>query len=98
MGRGLNEHGITVKQKAIYEHLKENPGTGFSELIRELKLGNGTAQYSIDELRRRGLVRRDYDGRLTRLYALPDTNGIMSAEGRVRQRAGHIPDMTSSEY
>ncbi len=99
MGRGLNERRPTDVQLRIYSCVTSQPGIRFSELMADLELKNGTAQYNIDELLRRGLLRkeRDENGRNPRFYVQGDIGPVLeyTGDGRKhgRSRLGPVPSV-----
>ena len=52
----------------IYGHIEANPGIHYSELLRALKLSNGTLAYHLKTLEREGLVRSIREGQLKLFY------------------------------
>lgn len=98
MGKGANERGFNDTKKRIYKYLTENPGAGFSQIMRDMNIGNGTTQYGIEGLEYHNLVERKHEGRLVRFYALEDKNGILYAEKPRRHRIGGIPTESPSEF
>jgi len=97
MGRGARGHGPTDKQRDAYDYFMKNPGTSLCQMAKELSMRNGSANYSVDELERRGLLRRERDGRITRFYTCEDTNGMLNYEGHRRHRIVSTPTEPSSE-
>lgn len=55
-------------RRRIYEALRQQPGTHFSALQRELDLATGTLQYHLRVLDEHGLIDARRDGRYTRYF------------------------------
>ena len=48
--------------------IRQNPGIHYRELVRASRIGNGTVEYQLARLERRGLLRVNRSGGFTRYY------------------------------
>ncbi|WP_254761534.1 winged helix-turn-helix transcriptional regulator [Natrinema marinum] len=55
-------------RRAIYQHVRANPGVHFRGLLDDLEYAQGTLQYHLRWLEKRGLVDVSDDGKYTRYY------------------------------
>ncbi len=52
----------------IYGHIESNPGIHYSELLRDLDLGNGALAYHLKTLERERMIRSEREGQMKKFY------------------------------